>query len=295
MKCLKIHSTSPFRLQALLHAKAWASTIRLAADEAPASPVTPEIPQPGLASRLMGEGQASPRHKARSAPRYQATADYCSVRTASAGAQRAGAPMSQLLPGLRHVGAQCQALLASRSCAWIADALQPACVAGMSRAHSSVAGLEGTCSPGARSAPSAAQHPPCHGQQTRRASGAAATTSGAAVGSWPAGAAAAIPGPAWERRQRRAAHASAAACGPAAEPARAAEGEAAGLAYLTPGRVQNKPAPPWTPTRELKKRNFLPRRMGYMMKARSVPGCTSVGLLCCFGTPWSVAQFSAKA
>lgn len=178
--------------------------------------------------------------------------------------------MSQLLPGLRHMGAQCQALLASRSCAWIANALQPACVVGLSRAHSSVAGLEETCSPGARSAPSSAQHPPCQGQHTRRASGAAATTSGAAAGSWPAGAAAAVPGPAWERRQRRAVHASAAACGPAAEPARAAEGEAAGLAFLTPGRVQNKPAPPWTPTRELKKRNFLPRRMGYMMKARSI-------------------------
>jgi hypothetical protein len=37
---------------------------------------------------------------------------------------------------------------------------------------------------------------------------------------------------------------------------------------VTPGRVQNTPPPPWTPTRELRKRNFLPRRMGHLMQAR---------------------------
>ena len=37
---------------------------------------------------------------------------------------------------------------------------------------------------------------------------------------------------------------------------------------VTPGRVQHTPAPPWTPTRELRKRNFLPRRMGHLMQVR---------------------------
>ncbi len=45
---------------------------------------------------------------------------------------------------------------------------------------------------------------------------------------------------------------------PAAEPAQ--------QAFVPPGRVQNAPAPPWTPTRELRKRNFLPRRMGHLME-----------------------------
>ena len=61
----------------------------------------------------------------------------------------------------------------------------------------------------------------------------------------PASAAAAEPAPAL---------ANAAAAGPASPP------------RLTPGTVQNAPKPPWTPTRELQKRNFLPRRMGFMIK-----------------------------
>lgn len=35
---------------------------------------------------------------------------------------------------------------------------------------------------------------------------------------------------------------------------------------LTPGRVHNLPPPPWTPTKDLRKRNFLPRRMGHLMQ-----------------------------
>lgn len=42
--------------------------------------------------------------------------------------------------------------------------------------------------------------------------------------------------------------------------------EPAQQAFVPPGRVQNAPAPPWTPTRELRKRNFLPRRMGHLME-----------------------------
>ena len=40
-------------------------------------------------------------------------------------------------------------------------------------------------------------------------------------------------------------------------------------AFVPPGRVKNAPAPPWTPTRELKKRNFLPRRMGHLIQVCS--------------------------
>ena len=51
---------------------------------------------------------------------------------------------------------------------------------------------------------------------------------------------------------------------PAAEPAQ--------QPFIPPGRIQNAPAPPWTPTRELRKRNFLPRRMGHLMEVRP-PAC----------------------
>ncbi|CAK0758229.1 hypothetical protein CVIRNUC_002604 [Coccomyxa viridis] len=37
-------------------------------------------------------------------------------------------------------------------------------------------------------------------------------------------------------------------------------------AFTPPGRIQNTPAAPWTPTQELRKRNFLPRRMGHLMQ-----------------------------
>ena len=47
---------------------------------------------------------------------------------------------------------------------------------------------------------------------------------------------------------------------------------AAEQAYTPPGRVQNAPAMPWTPTQELRKRNFLPRRMGHLMQVRSWRG-----------------------
>ena len=40
-------------------------------------------------------------------------------------------------------------------------------------------------------------------------------------------------------------------------------------AFVPPGRVNKAPAPPWTPTRELKKRNFLPRRMGHLIQVCS--------------------------
>ena len=33
-------------------------------------------------------------------------------------------------------------------------------------------------------------------------------------------------------------------------------------------QVQNPARPPWTPTRQLQKRNFLPRRMGHLMQVR---------------------------
>ena len=55
----------------------------------------------------------------------------------------------------------------------------------------------------------------------------------------------------------------------------AAEGEQqsaaapAEQAFTPPGRVQNTPAAPWTPTQELRKRNFLPRRMGHLMQVGS--------------------------
>ena len=42
--------------------------------------------------------------------------------------------------------------------------------------------------------------------------------------------------------------------------------EPAQQAFVPPGRAQNAPASPWTPTRELRKRNFLPRRMGHLME-----------------------------
>lgn len=37
-------------------------------------------------------------------------------------------------------------------------------------------------------------------------------------------------------------------------------------APVPPGRVHNTPPPPWTPTHQLKKRNFLPRRMGHLIQ-----------------------------
>lgn len=40
-----------------------------------------------------------------------------------------------------------------------------------------------------------------------------------------------------------------------------------GTESLTPGRQQRMPPPPWTPTSKLKKRKFLPRRMGFLMQA----------------------------
>ncbi|CAL5227160.1 g10074 [Coccomyxa viridis] len=42
--------------------------------------------------------------------------------------------------------------------------------------------------------------------------------------------------------------------------------ESAQQPFIPPGRIHNAPAPPWTPTRELRKRNFLPRRMGHLME-----------------------------
>ena len=44
-------------------------------------------------------------------------------------------------------------------------------------------------------------------------------------------------------------------------------------AFTPPGRAQNPPAAPWTPTQELRKRNFLPRRMGHLMQVRGWPSC----------------------
>ena len=83
--------------------------------------------------------------------------------------------------------------------------------------------------------------------------GSAATTLAASVGSQqrsmhtgvPASAAAAESAPK---------HADVAAAGSASQP------------RLTPGTVQNAPMPPWTPTRQLKKRKILPKRMGFMIK-----------------------------
>lgn len=34
---------------------------------------------------------------------------------------------------------------------------------------------------------------------------------------------------------------------------------------------QNPPREPWTPTRELAKRNFLPRRMGHLIQVQPIP------------------------
>lgn len=61
------------------------------------------------------------------------------------------------------------------------------------------------------------------------------------------------------------------AAGAAAAPAAPAEAAAAeetvsAMAPVPPGRVQNTPPPPWTPTQQLKKRNFLPRRMGHLIQ-----------------------------
>ena len=42
--------------------------------------------------------------------------------------------------------------------------------------------------------------------------------------------------------------------------------ESAQQPFIPPGRIHNAPAPPWTPTRDLRKRNFLPRRMGHLME-----------------------------
>ena len=42
--------------------------------------------------------------------------------------------------------------------------------------------------------------------------------------------------------------------------------ESAQQPFIPPGRIHNAPAPPWTPTCELRKRNFLPRRMGHLME-----------------------------
>jgi hypothetical protein len=44
------------------------------------------------------------------------------------------------------------------------------------------------------------------------------------------------------------------------------EGPNVDMAHIPRGRIQIVPPPPWTPTRELKKRNFLPRRMGHLMQ-----------------------------
>ena len=54
----------------------------------------------------------------------------------------------------------------------------------------------------------------------------------------------------------------------ASSSAAASSSTAAQDKLVTPGRAQNTPPPPWTPTRELRKRNFLPRRMGHLMQAR---------------------------
>ena len=56
----------------------------------------------------------------------------------------------------------------------------------------------------------------------------------------------------------------------AAVAAAPAEGSASEDSMVTapvpPGRVHNIPPPPWTPTHQLKKRNFLPRRMGHLIE-----------------------------
>ena len=54
-----------------------------------------------------------------------------------------------------------------------------------------------------------------------------------------------------------------------AQQSAAAAAEPPQQAFVPPGRVQNAPAAPWTPTRELRKRNFLPRRMGHLMEVPS--------------------------
>lgn len=60
--------------------------------------------------------------------------------------------------------------------------------------------------------------------------------------------------------------AAAAAASAAPDTAAAAEESSSVMVAVPPGRVQNTPPPPWTPTQQLKKRNFLPRRMGHLMQ-----------------------------
>lgn len=80
-------------------------------------------------------------------------------------------------------------------------------------------------------------------------------------------------------------HASGAASQAAAAPPRLTPGpdtSADEHERLTPGRVHNLPPPPWTPTKDLRKRNFLPRRMGHLMQ---------VLMLSVAGLTWSFAVF----
>ena len=63
---------------------------------------------------------------------------------------------------------------------------------------------------------------------------------------------------------------SAAAAPAVAKEAAAAEESSSAVAAVPAGRVQNTPPPPWTPTQQLKKRNFLPRRMGHLIQVRSI-------------------------
>ncbi|CAL8466669.1 g6205 [Coccomyxa elongata] len=62
-------------------------------------------------------------------------------------------------------------------------------------------------------------------------------------------------------------HNSAATAAVAAAPVEACAAEETSVtAPVPPGRVHNTPPPPWTPTHQLKKRNFLPRRMGHLIQ-----------------------------